>query len=241
MRRILLLIASMIALGAVMRAQPIPPCDPILNPCPDWSVFDLAQCACPTSSCPNVPWQHYSSIGSGDFYEDTVWGSCVYGKPFKSSLNFYYRICNGVLELCSSIPYSLSDQGGSKACDNYCPTDYRRDLGYALNVLYGLGVISMRSCPDIFAVKWHICTRCAPGGCSSSISRCYMWINVCSEGINSCEACPPNGFNGGGFKLKFELIGVYSDGPCSPPTAGCTPGCQGLYDIVKCFDALPSP
>jgi len=244
MRRILLLIASMIALGAVMRAQPGPICDPILNPCPNLSFLFSEGCSCPPGDCPAVPWNDFV-ISNTQFFNDADSGSCVKGAPFKGALNFKYRFCNGVLELCSSSdPFQLSTGWLYCSTPNICTFDYRTDLSYALEMMSRQGLIVVRACPDISAIKWYVCTKClssSPEFPCSSHSQCYMWINVCREGYNRCEACAPYVFGGKSFKLKYELIGVYPTGVCSPTDPNCTPGCQLLYQYMKCFDALPSP
>lgn len=242
MRHFLLLLMSMAAMVSMMQAQPPPPCDPILNPCPDLPItINANSCGCPTGDCPTVPWQHFE-ITNAEYFNDSADGSCVFGKPFKTDLSFDYRFCNGVLELCSSTYAYFLSYVGWRDCGSLCRSDYRIELGYALEMMRRRGIVSMPACPSNLPIKWYMCVGCQPDGlCTYSTSRCYMWINVCSDGPVECSACSPSSFAGQSNKLKYELLGVYSFEPCVPPGSGCVPGCRAFYDFLKCFDTMPSP
>ncbi len=238
----ILVLTFVVAVGA--GAQPGPICDPILNPCPDISAFfPSAPCSCPTGDCPAIPWQSFT-ISNAQYASSTDSGICIKGRPFKARLNFRYRFCNGVLELCSSShPYFLSD-GTRTLCvgSGICAMDYRTELAYALEMMIRQGVISIGTCPDYFAVKWYICAKCSPLESCTSTSRCYMWINVCNTGeVRYCSYCPPDIPGALNRRLGFELVGIYGTESCQPTGGNCTPSCQALYDILKCFDGYPGP
>lgn len=207
------------------------------------NLFKNQSCGCPVTECPSTPWRDLI-VTDGQFLNDADSGSCVNGIPFKARLNFKYRFCNGVLELCSSIEgFALADGWLHCTTTGICLSDYRVNLSYALEVMRRRGLLTVSNCPAYQSVKWYVCTKCLPAGevCTISSSRCYMWINVCNEGYSQCSACSPYLFTGANARLKFELVGVYSTEACQPPGSGCTPGCQLVYDFMKCFDSLPNP